>query len=72
MRAGRMAVLRSLQMPAAWVELAQIGNPLEERRLRHPAFQKQVVDILSGAIRQYIRLREHNQVMQEEEEPQWP
>mgnify|MGYP006296796663 CR=1 FL=1 len=72
LRAGRMAVLRSLQMPAAWVELAQIGNPLEERRLRHPAFQKQVVDILSGAIRQYIRLREHNQVMQEEEEPQWP
>ena len=48
------AVLRAPDIPSVLVETAFISNPDEERRLRDPAFQRQLARALAEGIRAYF------------------
>ena len=49
------AVLKSPDIPSALVETAFISNPSEERKLRTPAFQRQIAQALHEGIHAYFR-----------------
>ena len=48
------AVLKAPDVPSILVETAFISNPEEERRLRDPAYQAQLVEALTIGIRRYF------------------
>jgi N-acetylmuramoyl-L-alanine amidase len=48
------AVLKAPDIPSILVETAFISNPEEERRLRDPAYQAQLVEALTIGIRRYF------------------
>jgi len=48
------AVLKAPDVPSILVETAFISNPDEERRLRDPAYQMQLVEALTTGIRRYF------------------
>jgi len=48
------AVLKAPDVPSILVETAFISNPEEERRLRDPAYQAQLVEALTTGIRRYF------------------
>jgi len=48
------AVLRAPEIPSILVETAFISNPDEEKKLRDPAYQQQIVDALADGIRRYF------------------
>ena len=48
------AVLRAPDIPSILVETAFISNPEEEKKLRDPAYQRQIVDALADGIRRYF------------------
>jgi N-acetylmuramoyl-L-alanine amidase len=48
-------VLRGAQMPAILVECAFLSNPVEETKLRNPAYQKRIADGLYVSVKQYLK-----------------
>jgi N-acetylmuramoyl-L-alanine amidase len=52
-QAGFM-VLRSANVPSVLVETAFISNPSEEKKLRTPAFQREVAEGMLNGIRRYL------------------
>jgi N-acetylmuramoyl-L-alanine amidase len=48
------AVLKAPDVPSILVETGFISNPDEERNLRDPQYQKQLVDALSAGVRRYF------------------
>jgi N-acetylmuramoyl-L-alanine amidase len=48
------AVLKAPDIPSILVETAFISNPEEEKRLRDPAYQAQLVDAVVGGIQRYF------------------
>ena len=50
------AVLKAPDVPSILVETAFISNPEEEKRLRDPAYQTQLVEaLLSGILRYFAK-----------------
>ncbi len=48
------AVLKAPDIPSILVETAFISNPDEEKRLRDPQYQSQLVDALAAGIKRYF------------------
>lgn len=48
-------VLKSPDMPSMLIEAGFISNPQEERRLRDPAFQRQMATQIAAAVKDYFR-----------------
>jgi N-acetylmuramoyl-L-alanine amidase len=50
-------LLKGLRMPGLLVEIGFITNPLEEMRLKNPAFRRRITHALSKAILRYLEER---------------
>lgn len=54
-RPGRLALLRSVQMPAVWVELGVLSNAEDLQRLRDVEQQQRIIQALSLAVQEYLQ-----------------
>ena len=56
-RQANFLVLRSCSIPAALVEVAFISNPVEEKLLADPAFQRRAAEAVALGIKRYLAAR---------------
>jgi N-acetylmuramoyl-L-alanine amidase len=57
LRSARLVLLRSVQMPAVWVELGVLSNRNDQYRLENVDFQEQMVTALYRSIQEYLDTR---------------
>jgi N-acetylmuramoyl-L-alanine amidase len=56
-RAGRMTLLRSVQMPSVWVELGVFTSGKDALRISQPGEQEKIVEALFFAVQEYLDAR---------------
>jgi N-acetylmuramoyl-L-alanine amidase len=57
LRSARLVLLRSVQMPAVWVELGVLSNRNDQFRLENVDFQEQMVTALYRSIQEFLDTR---------------